>query len=239
MSQVGDFVFPGDKVDIENATISQFEGEKAKSVVVHLGSGLREEANGIFATKAGFLKFLKPTIWYIENEQKRYVPAIDDMVVGVITDKSGENYKVEIGSAALATLPGLGFQDATRRNRPILSSGSVVYGRVVVAHKDKEPEIVCVSERNKSDGFGELKEGCIVDVSLSLSRQLLQDGFILKTLAGYLSFEVAVGMNGRVWVRAATPLHTVLVMNVLQVCENVSPLQQRQLIRALVEKYIG
>jgi hypothetical protein len=32
-----------------------------------------------------------------------------------------------------------------------------VYARVVVANKDMDPELLCYSSRNKSDGFGPLK----------------------------------------------------------------------------------
>jgi len=49
------------------------------------------------------------------------VPAVDDMVVGVVLDRVGENYKVDIGGAHNASLPILGFEGASKKNRPILT----------------------------------------------------------------------------------------------------------------------
>ena len=43
------------------------------------------------------------------------------MVVGVVLDRVGENYKVDIGGAHNASLPILGFEGASKKNRPILT----------------------------------------------------------------------------------------------------------------------
>lgn len=40
--------------------------------------------------------------------------------MGVVIGRSGENWRVDIGSAHMATLDGLAFEGATKRNRPNL-----------------------------------------------------------------------------------------------------------------------
>ena len=45
----------------------------------------------------------------------------------------------------------------------------MVYARVVVAHMDLETEIVCVSQRDLSDGFGVLEDGLMARISLGLA----------------------------------------------------------------------
>jgi exosome complex component RRP40 len=50
----------------------------------------------------------------------QYVPSPEDSVLGIVMEKIGDNYKVDIGSSAPASLSILGFEGATRRNRPIL-----------------------------------------------------------------------------------------------------------------------
>jgi exosome complex component RRP40 len=111
-----------------------------------------------------------------DNGGWQYIPLIDDIVVGIVTERLGENYRVDIGSAASATLPILGFEGASKKSRPQLNvsdcarvagwslqlsdyaqRGDLVYARVVVANKDMDPELLCISKRNKSDGFGEIK----------------------------------------------------------------------------------
>ena len=41
-------------------------------------------------------------------------------MIGIITEKYGENFAVDIGGPFTATLPVLSFEGATRRNRPNL-----------------------------------------------------------------------------------------------------------------------
>jgi len=46
--------------------------------------------------------------------------------------------------------------------------------------------------------FGDLKEGMVMNYSISWCRELLKDSKqILSQLQKYVSFEIAVGVNGR------------------------------------------
>ena len=53
----------------------------------------------------------------------RYIPAVEESVIGVVTEKYGENFAVDIGGPFTASLPVLAFEGATRRNRPNLQVG--------------------------------------------------------------------------------------------------------------------
>ena len=52
----------------------------------------------------------------------KYVPAPQESVVGVVTSRSGEGWRVDIGSAHTAYLDGLAFEGATKRNKPNLKA---------------------------------------------------------------------------------------------------------------------
>lgn len=52
----------------------------------------------------------------------QYVPAAQEFVVGVVTARLGEAYRVDIGSAQPATLDFLAFEGASKRNRPNLKA---------------------------------------------------------------------------------------------------------------------
>lgn len=99
------------------------------------------------------------------------------MVIGVVLERAGEYYKVDIGSSSPALLSFIAFDGATKRNRPILKPGSLVYARVIIANKDMEPEISCVSLQKKKDWvtgqstFGELKDGYVIECSLEWCRK--------------------------------------------------------------------
>jgi exosome complex component RRP40 len=117
-------------------------------------------------------------------------------VVGVIIQKIGEGYRVDIGGAHMASLDGLAFEGVTKRNKPnlkvyfvscllsILSIssqvGCLVYARVSLAHKDMEPELECFdAQTRKSEGFGELKGGFVVRCSLKMCREYVYLTFFL------------------------------------------------------------
>ena len=50
----------------------------------------------------------------------QYVPAPQESVIGVVHGRSGEGWRVDIGSAHPALLDGLAFEGATKRSKPNL-----------------------------------------------------------------------------------------------------------------------
>ena len=79
----------------------------------------------------------------------RYIPAVGDNVVGRVVERHSENFVVDIGGPFPAVLNVLAFEGATRRNRPKLGEGDLVYARVVLAHRDLETELSCVDISGK------------------------------------------------------------------------------------------
>ena len=67
------------------------------------------------------------------------------MVVG----KGGDTFRVDIGSADNASLSFMAFEGATKKNRPNINVGDVVYAKLLVASRDMEPELVCVDSYGK------------------------------------------------------------------------------------------
>ena len=57
------------------------------------------------------------TEWVIGRQ---YVPAPQEAVIGMITQRLGEGYRADIGSAHYASLDSLAFEGATKRNKPNL-----------------------------------------------------------------------------------------------------------------------
>lgn len=64
-------------------------------------------------------------------------------------DRHAENFAVDIGAPFPAVLNFLAFEGATRRNRPKLAEGDLVYARVVMAHRDIDAELSCVDAGGK------------------------------------------------------------------------------------------
>lgn len=79
----------------------------------------------------------------------------------------------------------------------------------------------------KGEGMGELKGGMVFSISLGMARSLLakkKEGMhdvggglmLLEEIAKKLAFEVAIGRNGLVWVKAEGARETLLVGKALQ-----------------------
>ena len=71
--------------------------------------------------------------------------------------------------------------------------------------------------------MGELKGGMVFDVSLGMARRLLlnkqkEEGgiVVLEEIAEKIAFEVAVGRNGKLWVKSNGVKETLLVGTALQ-----------------------
>jgi exosome complex component RRP40 len=60
-----------------------------------------------------------------------------------------QNFIVDINGPFSALLPQLSFEGATKRNRPNLKPGDVVYARVAAASRDMEPVLTCVDAAGK------------------------------------------------------------------------------------------
>lgn len=132
------------------------------------------------------------------------------MVIATVHHSATDVYFANISEySPNASLPNLSFEGATKKTRPQLAPGALIYARVTLANKHMDPELECVSaSTGKSEGLGPLTGGMIFKVSLAMARRLMlskpaEQGalVILEELGGAgVPFEIAVGRNGKVWV---------------------------------------
>jgi exosome complex component RRP40 len=124
----------------------------------------------------------------------------------------------------------LSFEGATKRSKPNLKVGALVYARVVQADRHSEPELSCVDlQTGKGEGLGELKVGgreeglcTIFKVSIPLAGSMLMPSHpLLPALSTNFPFEAAVGHNGIVWVRAAGPRQLIAFGKVLEAADKL------------------
>ncbi|XP_031746041.1 putative exosome complex component rrp40 isoform X2 [Cucumis sativus] len=201
-------VVPGDVVlDLSNMA----------NETIKLGGGLRQDQDAISVSKVGKLRFSKPNKYWVESSQKR-------------------NFLVDIKGPSLAFLPVLAFEGGTRRNIPKFEMGALLYVRVVKVNPGMNPELACTDASGKAAGFGLLKDGYMFECSTGLSRMLLSSPScpVLESLGKKLSFETAVGLNGRVWVNADSPSTIIVVSNAILNSETLSGVQQRIMVDKLL-----
>ncbi|KAK7101139.1 exosome complex component RRP40-like [Littorina saxatilis] len=226
-------VLPGDKIsDLK-------ESETSKKVV--LGPGLRTETEDVYACKPGVLKFKEPNVYWIDTHQKRYVPVKGEHVIGIVTQKAGDIFRVDIGGSDQASLSYLSFEGSTKRNRPDVKVGDIVYSRLLVANKDMEPEVVCIDSHGRSSGMGVIRSGgFLFKTSLNLVRKMCNPQCVLmKSLGNKFPFEVMVGMNGRIWVKGRTNKETVALANAVCAAEHMTNPQIKAMCHRLADALAG
>ena len=136
---------------------------------IRIGQGISQTSSGVHATKSGILRFKAPNRFWVENSQRRYIPRVGDAVVGTIMERHAEEYRVNIRACTTAILPSLAFDGASKRNKPDLKVGDVIYARVVLARRDIEPRLTCCARegQRKRDWvtgqsvYGQLKMGTL------------------------------------------------------------------------------
>ena len=67
-----------------------------------------------------------------------------DVVIGVVLERQAEHYVVDIMASNTALLPMMAFEGASKRNRPNLRTGCLVYARVALADQDMMPKLSCI-----------------------------------------------------------------------------------------------
>jgi len=232
--RAGDRVFPGDLIG---------EVDDFSSTGVLLGGGVLREGMQLTATRVGIVRWndLNHAL-SVESVLKRYVPAVGDHVIGIVADRHADEYRLDIGAAAQATLPTLAFDGATKRNRPNLQVGALVYVRLTVANKDMDPEATCqapvgIAPKDwvtRESIYGELVSGTVFDCPLVLCRQLETDECeVLQAIGELAPFEIAVGANGRVWLNAERPATLVIAQQAILMSCSRPAAEHAQLVEDL------
>ncbi|XP_012272507.1 exosome complex component RRP40 [Orussus abietinus] len=214
---VQDVAMPGDVIK----EIFKSGGTKEKTI---LGPGLRRDGDVVYACKAGVVKKRDPSIYYIDSYQKRYIPRRGESVVGVVTQKAGDIFKVDIGASEQASLSYMAFEGANKRNRPNVQAGDVVYAKLLVASKDMEPELICVDSHGKKGKLGILSpDGMLFTCSINLVRKILNPECpLINMLSKRKVCELAIGVNGKVWIKSRSVQDTIGIANAILATEYTS-----------------
>lgn len=123
----------------------------------------------------------QPVLWVNSPAVLRYEAHVGDAVIGVIIEKTMEQYTLDLGAGQLATLSTIAFDGASRRNCPALELGNAVYCQVESVNKFLPARLTCMSPAGQKHDwvtgqciFGELKAGMMIRVSLRLAHELMQ-----------------------------------------------------------------
>lgn len=114
-----------------------------------------------------------------------------------------------------------------------------MFAKLLVAGKDAEPELVCVDGHGKKGKLGVLDAGgMLLSCSLSLVRKIRNpDNPFLVEFAKERAYELAIGMNGKVWIRAKSVNETLALANALLAAE-FTPYDQMRFLCSNVSQIV-
>lgn len=228
----------------------------AAAALPKLGTGLQYDAKTqrIKAIMGGKLeKHPNKPVYFVKENTKRYIPAIEDRIIGIVEERIGNDgrggdlYRLNIGSSHTAMLSNLSFEGATKRNKPSLQPGQLIYARIHSLSNNIDPVLSC--QLGPHDGniprkdwmtnencYGELRGGTVCRITTGLSKQLLLPGNVcLQELdAAKIPFEVAVGVNGYLWIHSTSAAYTIMIQNAIQNSYVLTPSQTRAMVKSLV-----
>ncbi|KAI6225839.1 Exosome complex component RRP40 [Aphelenchoides besseyi] len=207
---------------------------KKKQKTVSAGLDITADRT-LVARVAGILHETEHKIW-IESAETRYIPKSGDFVLGTVTTQVGDFYRVDIGGPQQAMLSFLNFEGATKRNKPNIKTGSLIYGQVFLASKNMEPELTCVDNDQRAQGMGLIQTpGTVIQIPLSAARRLLKpNNKLISTLGEHLKFELVVGMNGHVMITGA-PRTVVAIQKAILQSINTFEANYEKLVESLLD----
>ncbi|CAD6184975.1 unnamed protein product [Caenorhabditis auriculariae] len=206
---------PGDHIDSPSSS-------DAKIIV---GYGIDLQNDQLVTVQPGLLRTSENKVW-ISVHSKRYIPTEGDHVIGVIVGKAGDFFRVEIGAAEYSVVCFTKFEGATKRNRPNLKTGDIIYA--------------CVDDEAKARGMGQLHGGFLFKTSLNHARRLLSPTCqILPTTGRFFKFEITIGMNGKIWIKAQYSNEIIAIYNIIKASENVGEGEIVDLVADLHARFRG
>lgn len=222
-------IFPGDQLEIDSEQLASLGPGLCLDPVTQEIGPTNAGVEIITSTKKG------QTV-YVDYDSKRYIPAVGDYVIGIIVGQFSDSYKVSLSSFSTSvTLSYMAFPNASKKNKPTLKIGDLVYARVCAAEKELEAEIECLDSTTGRDaGFGLLEGGMLIDVTLGFARHLLfdQNFPLLKNLAAFTQFEVAIGVNGKVWLKCEEVKNTLACYRSITDCQKIPVKQFKSTIKS-------
>ena len=154
--------------------------------------------------------------------KEKYVPSMGDKVIGKVLRKMADNYEMDVRSDRRALLGVLSFQGATKKSKPNLTDGDLVFCQIQSVPQYLLYKVTCISSKstkiwNSGEAhFGHLSVGIEIIIPLFLAFFLSHDETLFELIRKYLTFEVVVGINGILWFRAKSIKHTLLLSTIFK-----------------------
>jgi exosome complex component RRP4 len=209
------FVVPGDRIT---------EGNFRPSMnVIKVG-------NSIIATRIGIAEAGRDGIKVIPLSGV-YIPRVNDIVIGKITDHSSLSWEVDINSCFSGHLPaqdvfGRDFSPARDDMGRQLAIGDLITARIIVFDRTRDP-MLTIQDKD----LGKIPRGEFLKISATRVPRLIgKRGSMIQTIEQATQTRVLIGQNGVVVVTGRNPEGIKLAVRAIRMVEeeaHTSNLTQR------------
>ncbi|CAF1252539.1 unnamed protein product [Rotaria magnacalcarata] len=200
--QIDEFVLPGDPIALSTLPSPL---DACHSIVLGPGLHYDKDTNAFTSHGCGLVREPSSLIYYVDGHRSAASSlSTDDLILGIVVRRQLESLLVDIGYNELASLSLYDFEGSTKRTKPNVDRGDVIYGRLKI-DGECQPQITCVNEDGKADGMGVLHEnGYLFSIPIDVANDLIHHDNLLQELGNEIPYEIAIGANGRVWIKATT-----------------------------------
>ena len=182
--------------------------------------GTFREEDKIISTYLGLVSINQRFIKVIPLTGK-YVPKVDDMVIGKVTDIGFYGWTLDIGCAYHAVLSLSETSGFIERNDDLTKYYD--YGDVVVVGITRVTKQKSVDLTTKGPGLKKLIGGKIIEVTPSkVPRMIGKQGSMITMLKEKTGCNVIIGQNGRAWIKGDSTEKEALVTKTIMKIEKES-----------------
>lgn len=199
------YVIPGDKI---------IEGNFRPQVnAIRMG-------NSIFATRIGIAEHTRDGIKVIPLSGV-YIPRVNDIVIGKITDHSSLSWQVDINSCFSAHLPaqdvfGRDFSPARDDMGKQLAIGDLVTARILAFDRTRDP-MLTIQDKD----LGKIPRGEFLKISATRVPRLIgKRGSMIQTIEQATQTRILIGQNGIVVVSGRSAEGIQLAIRAIRMVED-------------------
>ncbi len=195
--------------------------------------------NRILSDVNGLVNIVDDDIQVIPLEGK-YIPRVDDVVIGMVTSVGITNWIIDINSP----YPGIlnandvieNFNPITMNLRDYLDIGEFIVAKIVLFDRTRDPLLTV-----KGKGLGKITEGTVIEVKPSrIPRIIGKKGSMLNLLTSTTGCNMVVGQNGLIWIRCSDEKKLEVLIRAIRRIEARSHIRGlTEEIRMFLEKNLG
>ena len=198
------YVIPGDKIAEGNY----------RPIMNVVKSG-----NALYATRIGIAETGRDGAKVIPLSGV-YIPRVNDLVIGKITDHTSLSWEVDINSCFSAHLPasdvfGRDFSPARDDMSKHLATGDMITARVAAFDRTRDP-MLTLQDRD----LGKVPQGELLKISATRVPRLIgKRGSMIQTIEQATQTRVLIGQNGVVVVTGRTPEGVEMAVKAIRMVE--------------------